>query len=59
MAVPSSSSDAILRLTPRIDLFPILHGSGDVAQEVRERMVERRYDCLAVPLPPSFEDPLE
>lgn len=59
MAVPSSSADSIFRLSPRIDLFPILHGSGDVAQEVRDRMIERRYDCLAVPLPPSFERPLE
>ncbi|MDF2973899.1 MAG: uncharacterized protein K0R61_4349, partial [Microvirga sp.] len=59
MAVPSSNADSIFRLAPRIDLFPILHGSGDVAQEVRDRMVERRYDCLAVPLPPSFERPLE
>ncbi|MCE3221990.1 MAG: uncharacterized protein K0S58_170 [Nitrospira sp.] len=59
MAVPSSSADSIFRLSPHIDLFPILHGSGDVAQEVRDRMVEGRYDCLAVPLPPSFERPLE
>lgn len=59
MAVPSSTADSIFPLSPRIDLFPILHGSGDVAQEVRDRMVERRYDCLAVPLPPSFEALLE
>ncbi|MGZ9159458.1 MAG: hypothetical protein ACXW36_11435, partial [Nitrospira sp.] len=59
MAVPSSTADSIFRLSPRIDLFPILHGSGDVAQEVRDRLIGRRYDCLAVPLPPSFERPLE
>ncbi len=58
MAAPSST-DAIFRLSPRIDLFPILHGSGDVAQEVRDRLTGRRCDCLAVPLPPSFEGPLE
>ncbi|MBI4002519.1 MAG: hypothetical protein HY348_12140 [Nitrospira defluvii] len=59
MAVPSSTADSVFRLSPRLELFPILHGSGDVAQEVRDRMIERRWDCLAVPLPPSFERPLE
>ena len=59
MAVPSSTADSIFRLSTRIELFPILHGSGDVAQEVRDRLISRRYDCLAVPLPPSFEHPLE
>ena len=49
----------ILRLSPRIDLLPILHGSGDIAQEVRETLIAKRYDCLAVPLPPSVEDSLE
>ncbi|HEX7768035.1 MAG TPA: hypothetical protein VF443_15085, partial [Nitrospira sp.] len=45
----------ILSLSPRIDLLPILHGSGDIAQEVRETLIGKRYDCLAVPLPPSVE----
>ena len=49
----------ILRLSPRIDLLPILHGSGDIAQEVRETLITKRYDCLAVPLPPSVEDCVE
>ena len=59
MAAPSSTSDDVFRLSPRIELFPVLHGSGDVAQEVRDRLTDRRYDCLAVPLPPSFEHALE
>ena len=45
----------ILSLSPRIDLLPILHGSGDIAQEVRETLIAKQYDCLAVPLPPSVE----
>lgn len=49
----------ILRLSPRIDLLPILHGSGDIAREVRETLIGKRYDCLAVPLPPSVEGCLE
>lgn len=53
------TADAILRLSPRIEVLPILHASGDLAQEVRETLIGRRFDCLAVPLPPSVEQPLE
>ncbi len=53
------STDAVFRLSPRIQVLPILHASGDVAQEVRETLIARRYDCLAVPLPPSVEVSLE
>ncbi len=45
----------ILSLSPRIDLLPILHGSGDIAQEVRETLIGKRFRLLAVPLPPSVE----
>ncbi|WP_447972799.1 hypothetical protein [Nitrospira sp. Kam-Ns4a] len=48
-----------LKLSPRIEILPVLHASGDFAQEVRETLIARRYDCLAVPLPPSVEEPLE
>ncbi len=51
--------DAVFQLSPRITILPILHGSGDMAQEVRERLVDGRFDCLAVPLPPSAETALE
>ncbi len=53
------STDAVFRLSPRIHVLPILHASGDVAQEVRDTLIARRYDCLAVPLPPSVEVSLE
>lgn len=59
MAHDTSPPDGILRLSPRIHVIPILHASGDVAQEVRERLISRRFDCLAVPLPPSVEHPVE
>jgi hypothetical protein len=39
--------------------MPIIHGSGDFAVQVREEMLSRPYDCLAVPLPPSFQDEVE
>lgn len=55
----SAWSDQVFRLSPRITILPILHASGDMAQEVRETLVAGRFDCLAVPLPPSAEAPLE
>lgn len=59
MSQLSATAETILRLSPRIEVMPILHGSGDMAQEVRETLIGRRFDCLAVPLPPSVEQPLE
>ncbi|MBM4124571.1 MAG: hypothetical protein FJ246_06415 [Nitrospira sp.] len=55
----AKTADTIFRLSPRIEVLPILHASGDLAQEVREKLIARRFDCLAVPLPPSVEQPVE
>jgi hypothetical protein len=49
----------ILQLSPRVAVLPIIHGSGDFALEVRRVMLAHRYDCLAVPLPPSFQQEVE
>ncbi len=51
MAIP-----AALRFSDRITCLPVIHGSGDYAVEVRRIMLENRFDCLAVPLPPSFQE---
>jgi hypothetical protein len=59
MTVLSPTADQVFRLSSRLHILPILHGSGDVAQEVRDVLISRRVDCLAVPLPSSFEQPLE
>jgi hypothetical protein len=53
------SADDFLRLGPHIRVLPIIHGSGDYAVRVRADMLERSYDCLAVPLPPSFQEEVE
>src|SRR5437764_10305690 len=53
------TEEAVLRLSPKIEVLPVLHGSGDMAQEVREALIGRRFDCLAVPLPPSVERAVE
>jgi hypothetical protein len=48
-----------LRISPKITCLPIIHGSGDYAIEVRRRMLAADFDCLAVPLPPSFQNDVE
>lgn len=48
-----------LQLSPRITVLPVIHGSGDFAVEVRRVMLSQDFDCLAVPLPPSFQDDVE
>ncbi len=49
----------LFRLSPHIQILPIIHGSGDFAVEVRRILLANRFDCLAVPLPPSFQDDVE
>ena len=53
------SSDDFLTISPRIRVLPIIHGSGDFAVQVREELLSRPYDCVAVPLPPSFQEEVE
>lgn len=48
-----------LKIGPKITVLPVIHGSGDFAVEVRRVMLSQRFDCLAVPLPPSFQDDVE
>ncbi len=53
------AADDFLRISPRIRVLPIVHGSGDCAIRVREELLARSYDCLAVPLPGSFQEEVE
>jgi len=48
----------VLHFSDRITAFPVLHGSGDMAQEVRRQLLGEHYDCVAVPLPPAFREPV-
>jgi len=48
-----------LQISPQISVAPVLHGSGDFAVEIRRIMLNHQFDCLAVPLPPSFQDDVE
>src|SRR3954466_272590 len=53
------TADDFLRIGPRVRVLPIVHGSGDFAIRVREELLARPYDCVAVPLPPSFQEEVE
>jgi hypothetical protein len=55
MSLAASLSTTIFALSPNIQVLPIVHGSGDMAQIVRDLMVSQKIDCLALPLPPSVE----
>ena len=48
-----------LQISPKISVAPVLHGSGDFAVEIRRIMLSHKFDCLALPLPPSFQDDVE
>ncbi len=52
------SSD-ILQFSPRITCLPVIHGSGEFALAVRRLLLERAFDCVALPLPPSFQELVE
>src|ERR1051326_4771923 len=55
----TAAQEAVLQLSPKIHVLPIIHASGDMAQEVREILIGKSYDCIAVPLPPSVETLVE
>src|SRR5262249_60324371 len=59
MSAPRVTSADFLTTGARIRVLPIIHGSGDFAIQVREELLARPYDCVAVPLPPSFKDEVE
>lgn len=48
-----------LQFSDRIYCLPVIHGSGDFAIEVRRLMLEQSFDCVAVPLPPTFQADVE
>ncbi len=59
MSGAAITADDFLTISPRLRVMPIIHGSGDFAIKVRDELLNRPYDCLAVPLPPSFQDDVE
>lgn len=54
-----NADTGVLSLGRNITVLPVIHGSGDFALEVRRLMLNQSFDCLAVPLPPSFQSEVE
>jgi len=50
---------SVFQLSDRIELVPVVHGSGDMAVEVRRMLAEGSFDCIAVPLPENFQADVE
>lgn len=60
MTFPAESRiPELLRIGRNVALLPVVHGSGQFALTVRRWMLEESFDCVAIPLPPSFRDPVE
>lgn len=57
MTAPQDSS--VLKMSDRVVAIPVVHGSADFALAVRDAILARRRDCIAVPLPPSFQPDVE
>lgn len=51
--------EQVFAIGDHITVLPVIHGSGDFAIEVRRRLLAEAYDCLAIPLPPSFQPAVE
>lgn len=55
----NSPTPELLHIGPKITVLPVIHGSGQFALTVRRWMLEQDFDCIAVPLPESFREPVE
>ena len=49
----------VLKIGPHVTVAPVVHGSGDFAWEIRRLMLNNSFDCVAVPLPESFQTDVE
>ena len=56
---PPESPSEFLKIGPHVLALPVVHGSADFAVEVRRMMMQHEFDCVAVPLPPSFQHTVE
>lgn len=55
----SNEIPPLFRLSDRVTVLPIIHGSGQCALLVRRWLLEHEFDLIAVPLPESFRQSVE
>lgn len=53
------NSKDIFTLSDKIQILPVVHGSGNYSREVRQRILSSGCDCLAVALPPEYQSTVE
>ena len=49
----------IFYLSKKIQFLPVIHGSANFTQIIRDRLLASSTDCLAVALPPEFQAKVE
>ena len=49
----------VLKLSNNIHILPLIHGSGSFSREIRDRILSTNSDCIAVALPPEFQNSIE
>lgn len=49
----------IFSISGKIQLLPVVHGSGNFSQAIRKKILTGPCDCLAVCLPPEFQATVE
>ena len=49
----------IFSISDKIQLLPVVHGSGNFSQAIRKKLLTEPCDCLAVSLPPEFQSSVE
>jgi hypothetical protein len=49
----------IFSISEKIQILPVVHGSGNFSQAVRKKLLSDKCDCLAVCLPPEFQASVE
>ena len=59
MNIQDSKIPELLQIGDSIAVLPVIHGSGQFALTVRRWMLEHEFDCIALPLPESFQSPVE
>ncbi|MCL2183766.1 MAG: hypothetical protein FWB85_09895 [Chitinispirillia bacterium] len=47
-----------MRICAEIEMLPVIHGKELFAREVRRLCSGQRFDCVAVDIPPAFQDDL-
>jgi hypothetical protein len=47
-----------MRVCRNIEIMPVIHGREMFAREARRLCSEQKYDCVAIDIPPAFQDDL-